>query len=46
MHGAQALEYASEALDRPAIIPMMGGMGEVSDHSHEEGSGAERGPRY
>jgi hypothetical protein len=45
-HYDEALKHASESLGRPAKNPMMGGMGEGSDHSHEEGSGTQRGPRY
>ncbi len=45
-HYDEAIKHASESLGRPAKNPMMGGMGEGSDHSHEEGSGMQRGPRY
>ena len=45
-HYDEALKHASEALGRPARNPMVGDMGEGSDHSHEEGSGMRRSPRY
>ena len=43
-HYNEALTHASESLGRPTGNPMMGG-GSGGDHSHEEGSGHDGGPR-
>ena len=43
-HYNEALTHASESLGRPAGNPMMGG-GSGGEHSHEEGSGHDEGPR-
>jgi hypothetical protein len=43
-HYNEALTHASESLGRPAGNPMMGG-GSGGDHSHEEGSSHDQGPR-
>ena len=43
-HYDSALTHASESLGRPAGNPMMGG-GSDGEHSHDEGSGYDQGPR-